>query len=180
MDAGGWVTLSDLLAWKRLKSAGVTREHVQYIVDSCEKRRFALSPDGSKIRANQGHSVSAVKEEELLTPIEDAAELRMCVHSTFPKAVEAISRSGLSRMSRRHIHMVDSFETHAESGAISGVRRSARVHVHVDAAAAMAAGITFHRSANGVILSAGNADGFIPAEFCTIKDARTGELWVPR
>ena len=49
----------------------------------------------------------------------------------------------------------------------SGVRKSVHLYVYVDLEAAIAAGIPFFKSTNGVILSPGNADGCIPAAFFT-------------
>lgn len=62
--------------------------HLIYKVSSDEKGRMTLLPDERDgellIRANQGHSVKGlVDEEQLLTKIESAAEVPVCVHGTF-------------------------------------------------------------------------------------------------
>lgn len=62
--------------------------HLIHKVSSDEKGRMTLLPDeqdgGLLIRANQGHSVKGlVDEEQLLTKIESAAEVSVCVHGTF-------------------------------------------------------------------------------------------------
>ena len=46
--------------------------------------------------------------------------------------------SGLSRMARNHIHFVESFDSHADSGAISGLRGNCQVLVFIDVPLAMA------------------------------------------
>lgn len=57
-----------------------------------EKRRMTISPDADGdgdllIRANQGHSLKGVIDEELLyTRIENPEDVPICVHGTFRKA----------------------------------------------------------------------------------------------
>lgn len=56
-------------------------------MSSDEKGRMTLIPDeqdgGFLLRANQGHSVKGlVDEEQLLTKIKRAAEIPVCVHGT--------------------------------------------------------------------------------------------------
>lgn len=43
----------------------------------------------------------------------------------------------------------------------SGMRKSCDIYVYIDAAKAMAAGIKFFRSANGVILTPGDENGLV-------------------
>ena len=82
-------------------------------------------------------------------------------------------------MTRNHIHFVQSFDSDASSGAISGLRSSAKVHIYVDVPLAMQHGIEFFKSSNGVILSPGdhaNPTGNIhPAFFDKVIDVATGE-----
>ena len=78
-------------------------------MSSDEKGRLTLIPDerdgGFLIRANQGHSMKGlVDEEQLLTRVESAAEVPVCVHGTFlrnwPRCVQrkgpdtALNRAG--------------------------------------------------------------------------------------
>lgn len=85
--------------------------------------------------------------------------------------------SGLSRMARNHIHFVESFDSHADSGAISGLRGNCQVLVFIDVPLAMAHGISFYRATNGVVLSVGDPaapDGNLhPAFFLRVEDAKT-------
>ena len=56
---------------------------------------------------------------------------------------------------------------------MSGFRASSEVLIHIDMAAAIAAGIEFWLSANGVVLSEGDASGCIPPTFfCQIESLR--------
>jgi 2'-phosphotransferase len=48
---------------------------------------------------------------------------------------------------------------------ISGSRKNAQVFIYVDLARALADGIQFYKSANGVILSPGNANGVLEPKY---------------
>lgn len=56
LDEGGWADINELI-----DKAGKVRVNLTYalilnIVTSSDKQRFCISPDGGKIRANQGHT----------------------------------------------------------------------------------------------------------------------------
>lgn len=73
-------------------------------------------------------------------------------------------------MNRLHIHMAGG--RLGEDGVISGMRASSQVYIYIDIPKALEAGIPFFKSSNNVILSPGNAEGFIPASlFLKIADA---------
>merc|ERR1712232_558785 len=113
------------------------------------------------IRANQGHTIRAVQDAKLLTPISCAEEIPCCVHGTYLWAWDQIIASGgLSRMARNHIHFAP--RSPGTGVVISGMRSDCEVAVYIDAASAMAAGIQFSRSANDVILTTGDANGMVP------------------
>lgn len=154
----GFVPLGALLACRALRGLRATPEEVAEVVRVCRKQRFALR-DGM-IRANQGHSgavAARLNDEAMLDDIHVAAH---CVHGTTRAAWEGgIRDGGLSRMRRRHVHFSE--RPFGDAEIVSGMRNTSQVLVHVDVAAARAAGIRFFRSANGVILSAG-VDGVIP------------------
>ncbi len=57
LDAAGWVRVDDLLAALARHGASLTREQLQRVAADSDKQRFALSEDGKRIRANQGHSL---------------------------------------------------------------------------------------------------------------------------
>ncbi|KAJ0401171.1 hypothetical protein ATCC90586_006190 [Pythium insidiosum] len=119
------------------------------------KNRFTLTTDASGaikyIRANQGHTLSIVVDDELLTPITDACEVSKCIHGTYSKFWESIWSTGLSRMARNHIHMTPN---EVPTGSvISGMRTNCDVLIYVDVALALQDGIKFYRSSNNVILN---------------------------
>jgi len=57
LDEAGWVAVSELLDGCGRHRRPVTLEQLQEIVATNDKKRFEFSPDGSRIRASQGHSV---------------------------------------------------------------------------------------------------------------------------
>ncbi|KAF2261712.1 hypothetical protein CC78DRAFT_561637 [Lojkania enalia] len=133
------------------------------------------------IRANQGHSIK-VDTEGLLTPITPEAGNvpEIVVHGTDERAWGLILKSGgLRRMGRNHIHFAAGLPagftsiSNAAAGeeqreappVISGMRKSSTILIFVDVGRAMEAGIRFFASENGVILTEGNEEGFLPYEF---------------
>tara|TARA_R110002003_G_scaffold1005_3_gene21970 strand:+ start:6088 stop:6846 length:759 start_codon:yes stop_codon:yes gene_type:complete len=146
------------------------------------------NPADYLIRANQGHSIK-VDVEGLLTPITiDAGNVpETVVHGTDERAWQLILKSGgLRKMGRNHIHFasglpagfrslaVDTASTEEKEAApvISGMRKNSTVLVYIDIQAALAAGIHFYISENGVILTEGNEQGFLSYEFFKRVESR--------
>ncbi|XP_057635374.1 tRNA 2'-phosphotransferase 1 isoform X2 [Chionomys nivalis] len=160
MRADGFVPLRSLLQLPQFHSFSI--EDVQRVVDTNGKQRFALQPGepstGPLIRANQGHSLQ-VPELELM-PLETPQALPlMLVHGTFWKHWPSILLKGLSCQGRVHIHLASGLP--GDPGVISGMRPNCDVAVFIDGPLALADGIPFFRSANGVILTPGDAEGFL-------------------
>jgi len=116
-----------------------------------DKQRFSLSPDGTRIRANQGHSLATV-DQLALTRITDPAAVPCVIHGTYKRFWPAIKASGLQKMSRNHVHCAKGMP--GSSGVISGMRSDCDVFIHIDAARFIADGLELFESANGVILCA--------------------------
>ena len=53
----GWVGVSELLQALNAHDVKLTRPELEHVVATNEKKRFAFSDDGQKIRASQGYSV---------------------------------------------------------------------------------------------------------------------------
>ncbi|PSN67998.1 hypothetical protein BS50DRAFT_572974 [Corynespora cassiicola Philippines] len=132
------------------------------------------------IRANQGHSIK-LDTEGLLAPItiEAGNVPETVVHGTDESAWRLILKSGgLRRMGRNHIHFASGlpagFKTQDSSAlpVISGMRKSSTILVYIDIQAALAAGVKFFLSENGVILTEGNEQGFLPYEFFKRVESR--------
>ena len=105
----------------------------------------------------------------------DADEIPIAIHGTTLPAWEEIKKTGLHRMGRAHIHMSPGV-VGVDEGVKSGMRYSATVHIYIDTAKAMARGINFYKSENGVILSDGIDGGYIPIDcFSKVVDVKTSE-----
>ncbi|KAM5248468.1 tRNA 2'-phosphotransferase 1 [Ctenodactylus gundi] len=160
MGADGFVPVVSLLQLPQFHSFSM--EDVQRVVDTNEKQRFTLKPGnpstGPLIRANQGHSLK-VPELELM-PLETPQALpSVLVHGTFWKHWPSILLEGLSCQGRTHIHLATGLP--GDAVVPSGMRPNCEVAVFIDGPLALADGIPFFCSANEVILTPGNAEGFL-------------------
>lgn len=158
LDAAGWASIDALLAAMEERRRPLAREVLDEIVATNDKQRFAVSDDGRRIRANQGHS----RPVDLgLVPVAPPAEL---FHGTARDLVEHIREVGLRRMNRHHVHLSSDVETARRVGGRGGPPAVLRVR----AAEMHAAGHTFFRSENGVWLTER-----VPAEFLEEATSRS-------
>jgi putative RNA 2'-phosphotransferase len=145
LDEAGWVAVGELLEGCRRAGQLITPDELKEIVRTSDKQRFALSDDGTRIRANQGHSVDVELGYEPATPPE------VLYHGTAEKHLLGIRRDGLVKGARHHVHLSERVETAAAVG-----RRHGRLVVlEVRAGAMQRDGIEFYRTPNGVWLTDG-------------------------
>src|SRR6266571_717445 len=57
LDRNGWADIDELIAKCGAHGRPLGRDVLESIVATSPKRRFAISDDGRRVRANQGHSV---------------------------------------------------------------------------------------------------------------------------
>ncbi|XP_071142453.1 tRNA 2'-phosphotransferase 1-like [Mytilus edulis] len=164
MMPGGFIYVDEILK-RQSNLRDYNHEDVKLVVETNGKKRFYMEPDREtgkmKIRANQGHSIDV--EDLELKPLLNANEVSMVVHGTYYHSWEKIKHTGLSRMGRNHIHFATG--ELGENGVISGIRQSCEVMIFINLETALADGFKFFRSANNVILCAGNEDGVIPPQY---------------
>ena len=152
LDADGWADVDRLVAGV----PGLTRDLLERIVAGDAKGRYTLA--GDRVRAAQGHS-AGVADAMHRTSVEPPAVL---YHGTTERVVDAILTGGLRPGSRSHVHL----STDPTTATAVGARRGPPVVLRVDAAAAHAAGVRFHRADNGVWL----AEDGVPARFVSRWD----------
>src|SRR5947209_20028690 len=70
LDGQGWAEVDDLIAGAGRHGRRLDRSTIERVVATNDKKRFALSADGRKIRASQGHSVAVDLALESRTPPE--------------------------------------------------------------------------------------------------------------
>jgi putative RNA 2'-phosphotransferase len=153
LDPNGWADVGQLLAQAARHGRRLSREQLEDVVARDSKTRYAISADGLRIRANQGHSLAAV--DIGLPPATPPAMLYHCTASRF---VEAIRAGGLLPGSRNHVHL----SSNRETAVAVGGRHGKPVVLTVDAAAMRAQGHAFYVSDNGVWLT-----GAVPQAFIT-------------
>jgi putative RNA 2'-phosphotransferase len=157
LDEAGWTDVAALLAAAAAHGVPITRGELDEIVATSDKQRFALSPDGTRIRANQGHSV----EVELgLAP---AVPPERLFHGTVARFVESIRELGILKGARHHVHLSADEDTAKRVGG----RRGAPVVLGVRAGEMARAGHVFYRSDNGVWLV-----DHVPAAFVELPAPR--------
>ncbi|KAI4954082.1 hypothetical protein J4E91_001791 [Alternaria rosae] len=157
--------------------------------DALESIPESDNPADYLIRANQGHSIK-VDSEGLLTPItQEAGNVpETVIHGTNEKAWNLILKGGgMRRMGRNHMHFAsglpagfkaldasaDSTTEEKEAApVISGMRTNSTILIYIDINAALAAGIKFFLSENGVILTEGNEQGLLSYEFFKRVESR--------
>jgi putative RNA 2'-phosphotransferase len=143
LDREGWVAVDTLLAGCRVHGHDITRALLDDVVATNPKRRFAFSEDGSRIRANQGHSV----EVELGYRPQQPPDVLF--HGTIADFLPAIRAEGLCKMRRHHVHL----SPDAATAAVVGRRRGAPVVLRVLAGRMHGDGHVFFLSDNGVWLT---------------------------
>lgn len=143
LDAEGWTEVEDLLRGLATAGRPLSRADLAALVETDAKGRYALSADGQRIRAQQGHSVPVDLGLQTATPPP------RLYHGTVRSVLDAILADGLRKMQRHHVHLSPDVETATAVGA----RRGKPVVLEVDASAMAADGYVFLRSANGVWLT---------------------------
>ncbi len=142
LDRAGWTAVEALLAAAASHGHAMSRAELQTVVADSDKLRFAFSPDGLRIRANQGHSVSV---DLGLPPQVPPAVL---YHGTAKRFLPSIRKDGLTPQERHHVHLsIDPKATLAVGG-----RHGHPLLLRIDAARMHADGHVFFVTANGVWL----------------------------
>ena len=142
LDENGWAATNELIEKMSVEGSVITLEEIEEIVDTNDKKRFAFSPDRTKIRASQGHSLSVDLDLEPAVPPE------YLYHGTVDKFINQIKQEGLQKMDRQHVHLSGDRET---AGKVGG-RRGKPVILTILASEMHKAGLPFYISHNGVWL----------------------------
>ena len=134
----------------------LSRGDLERVIRENDKQRFELSPDGARIRARQGHSISVDLGLEPRVPPD------VLFHGTVARALPAIRHEGLRPMNRHHVHLSPDRDTAIHVGA----RRGEPVILEIDAAGLHASGEPFYLTENGVWLV-----GTVPPSRLVFPDA---------
>jgi putative RNA 2'-phosphotransferase len=150
LDPEGWADIDELIA-----KADISIDHdlLNQVVAQNDKKRFAMSPDGQSIRANQGHSLQV---DLGLMPTEPPAQL---FHGTADRFLNTILAQGLSPQNRQYVHL----SADAETATNVGQRHGRPVILTLPAHDMHVAGHPFYIAQNGVWLT-----DHVPAENLTV------------
>ena len=151
LDPDGWLEINALIENANKRGNGISLELLHEVVATNDKQRFALSDDGLRIRANQGHSVPQVNLN--LSPMAPPHQL---FHGTVAQFLLSIRANGLLKRTRNHVHLSSD---HATASKV-GMRRGAPVVLRNASAEMHNAGHRFYLSANHVWLT-----DSVPIEF---------------
>lgn len=157
LDEHGWADVEELLTGCRRAGRPLSRADLERIVRENNKQRYSFNGDGTKIRANQGHSLPVDVE---LREVQPPARL---YHGTATRFLESIRSIGITRRSRQYVHLSGDRETALSVGA----RHGSPVALSIDAAAMRRDGWVFYRSENGVWLC-----GAVPPQYILEFQAR--------
>eukprot|EP00948_MAST-09A_sp_MAST-9A-sp1_P001594 g1594.t1 len=204
ISADGYVRVADILQLPEFKEYSLI--DVRTVVKTNAKQRFRLKEDLDKvdilqngdtkekktlyIRANQGHTISTkiIKTEDLLEKITltNFGKCGVCVHGTYHDVYSKfISKDGLSRMKRNHIHFATRAPKHVSKiqeskekklpvtkvakdvvEIISGARKDCDIFIFIDVEKALRDGYQFYLSSNDVVLCPGKGPrGIIPPRY---------------
>lgn len=159
LDERGWARVDDLIAAANRAGVPLTRELLLQVVAQNDKQRFAISEDGTAIRARQGHSFPV---DLGLSPVAPPPQL---YHGTAERFLASIRRQGLLRRSRQHVHLSPDVDTAIKVGQ----RHGRPVVLTVESGAMHRDGYQFYRSENGVWLVEA-----VPAAYLVFPTLQTG------
>ena len=151
---GGWVPVSELLAACQKHNFAIQLAELKEVVAENDKQRFSFDETGTRIRANQGHSV------EIDLQLKPAVPPDILYHGTGSGAVESILKQGISKMSRHHVHLSADIQTARKVGA----RHGNPAVFTVDCAAMQRENHTFYCSENNVWLV-----DFVPPNYLKVS-----------
>ncbi|WDD98269.1 RNA 2'-phosphotransferase [Thalassomonas actiniarum] len=156
LDDHGWADINEII----IKAAAQTelalsKALIHEIVANNDKQRFALSADGLRIRANQGHSL----EVDLGLTAQTAPEI--LYHGTASRFLASIAKTGLVAGERQYVHLSENINTARQVGQ----RYGKAVILTLDTRAMAAQGHQFYQAKNGVWLTPA-----VPPEFINIPE----------
>ncbi|WDE04571.1 RNA 2'-phosphotransferase [Thalassomonas viridans] len=157
LDNKGWADIEELITKANTRATDIqlTRTLLHEIVADNDKQRFALSTDGSKIRANQGHSLDVNLE---LAP---QAAPDILYHGTASRFLSSIAKTGLIPGQRQYVHLSDNIDTAKQVGQ----RYGKAVILTLDTQKMTSRGYKFYQAKNGVWLTHA-----VPPEFINIPE----------
>jgi len=142
LDENGWADTTLLISGLCRNGHNVSLEDLKEVVANNDKQRFKFNDDYSKIRANQGHSVTVNVEMKEVQPPD------ILYHGTATRFWESIRNEGLTARNRLHVHLSADKETAVNVGK----RHGKPIVLIINATQMYKDGFIFYLSENGVWL----------------------------
>ena len=151
LDREGWADIAELIAGAARGGQTLDEMLIRAVVETSDKKRFAISADGLRIRAVQGHSTDSVN-----IAFTEKQPPEILYHGTASRFIESIMREGLKPGQRQYVHL--SMETGTAESV--GKRYGAPVILRVRSGDMHDKGFKFFQAENGVWLV-----DHVPVEF---------------
>lgn len=154
LDREGWADIAALIAGTKQSGRELDEALIRAVVESSDKKRFAISDDGLRIRAVQGHSTEsvAITYAEKVPP-------EVLYHGTATRFLESILREGLKPGERQYVHLSEDVQT----ATAVGQRYGKPVVLKIEALRMHQQGFKFSQAENGVWLI-----NYVPAKFLSM------------
>ncbi|MDC9606318.1 RNA 2'-phosphotransferase [Xenorhabdus griffiniae] len=144
LDSEGWADIGTLIKCAANHGKRLNYAIIEKIVDTNDKKRFAISVDQKRIRAVQGHSTQKVdiRYQEKTPP-------EILYHGTATRFLDSIFKQGLVAGTRHYVHL-----SAEKSTAIKvGQRHGKVIILKIDTQLMYEQGFKFYQADNGVWLT---------------------------
>ncbi len=143
LDRNGWTDTAALIAKINGYGEKIDFKTLEDVVQTNDKKRFSFNKDKSRIRANQGHSITIDLNYSEKEPPE------FLYHGTATKSLDSIYKEGLKKQKRHHVHL--SFDE--KTAVLVGKRHGTPIVLKILAKEMFEQGFVFYESENGVWLT---------------------------
>ena len=144
LDLEGWADIAELIAAAAKDGKQLDRDLIQAVVTTSDKKRFAISEDGLRIRAVQGHSTESVDINYV-----EKVPPEFLYHGTATRFLDAIRKEGLLPGSRQYVHLSQDEQT----ALAVGERHGKPVVLKIKTLLMHEQGFKFYQAENGVWLT---------------------------
>lgn len=144
LEVEGWADIASLIQCAIQSGRSLDNEVIRKVVESSDKKRFLISEDGLRIRAQHGHStqnVSVTHDEKIPPPI--------LFHGTATRFLSSILEQGLKPCNRHYVHLSEDEQTAIQVGR----RHGKPVLLTVNASKMHRMGAKFYQAGNQLWLT---------------------------
>ena len=153
LDKEGWGDIQYIIDNSEMK---LSYDIIKEIVDTNDKQRFSISEDGTKIRANQGHTIKNVNIH-----FKKSIPPTILYHGTKEEFLSSILKKGLLPMERQYVHLSQNYDTALKVG----LRHGEAIVLKISAQEMVHNGMEFFKSENGIYLTK-----YVPNNYITVLE----------